>query len=168
MALFMAGVPRSEEASPGRKWAVIATIAAGLVFTQTLGLFIMFGYGWIPLVGLGMVLICTAWLVATGTRRARSLELLVFTGAGLSRRAWKSELRVGFMPWTRGESVHIKSVSSVWQKLAIHRTDAHGKVQRLFECGFRCPRDQIEWVQRTIESLVRGEQIQASSHAQPQ
>ncbi len=154
--LLTAGVAVTEFGRPGRTVAMIGTLAGWGIMTQPVVWFVFIGMGmfWLAVALLLALIGVSVWLIVTRPRRSSTIERLVFTRGGVGRAAWRSWRPAGFIEWTRDEHVHIKSVSTVWQKLIIQRPTESGRAAKIIEFGFRCRREHVGLVKQIVEAMV--------------
>lgn len=160
-ALLTAGLPQVEFGSSGRRWVLFFTVCGWVPITHPATWFLCIGHGmlWMPLLTLVAVAASSAWLIATGPRRTRVTERVVFTRSGIGRTAFGAPQQLGFIAWTHEEVVQARSVGTVWQKLIIRRPTASGRSPRVFEYGFRCQREHLELVRAVVEAMALGTEL---------
>ncbi len=158
--LCCAGVPRSVETRVWRRVAWGFIFISGFLFLQLWGLMIMFLGGLFTLAAFTLVLVATVAMFATGRRKSRTTERLVFSWGGIGRSSWGvRDAESEIMEWPASVSVRVTPVGMVWQKLRIDEIDGGRRKSRFFECGFRCERERGPWVEATIRALSRGEAV---------
>ena len=152
-ALLIAGVPRVEDTNPWRRLAFVVLAIAVFAFSQ--GLFILgqfFGFLAMAFI-FGVIVASIIALVVTSPTKKHSVERIAFTRAGFGRAAWGGEYDMRFVAWTGREEIRSKPIGTVWQQLTIRATNDMNKSKRVFEAGFRCRREELDWVCRAIEAL---------------
>lgn len=155
--LWIAGVPRRSETRLWRRaaWAVVIVIV--FVMTQLWPFFFLTGEGIVAGIVLLGTIVAGVALARTGRARKHTVERIVFSKGGISRAEWRRPgAPTEVMLWPREMYVRVVPVGTVWQKLIVEDHEAGRK--RYFECGFRCERERLAWVQRTILALARGEE----------
>lgn len=152
-ALLIAGVPRLENTNPWRRLAFVVLAIAVFAFSQ--GLFILgqfFGFLAMAFI-FGVIVVSIIALVVTSPTKKHSVERIAFTRAGFGRAAWRGEYDTRFVPWTGREEIRPKRVGTVWQQLTIRAPNDMNKPKRVLEAGFRCRREELDWVCSAIEAF---------------
>ncbi len=153
--LVVHGVAKVQETVTWRRWAWIALIVLGAVYSQTVVLFIFSS----PIVGLllfAMLLAGVAGMVVSGSSAKQGSERFVFTPAGISRTPAWTEGTPQFQPWGAETRADLRRVGAVWYRLRL--TDyGSGKPVTLLDAGVRCRDDDRQWVASTLDRFVRGE-----------
>ena len=158
-AIFIAAVPKIEEANPWRRTAFIVLAVGVMLLSQffvLLGMVVGFA---IMLVLLAGALLGVGAMIVTSRAKKRSIERIAFTHAGLGRAAWGREFGETFTPWRGDEVLESKHIGSVWQRLTIKAPKPGGLFDTIFECGFRCQREELDWICYAIQAMAHGEPI---------
>jgi hypothetical protein len=160
-AVLIAGVPSVEDANPWRRLAFVVLVIAVFVFTQGLTILgNMIGFmamAWIFVV----IVVSIIAVIVTSPTKKRSVERVAFTRAGFGRAAWGGQYDGRFILWTGRESVKTKQIGSVWQKLTVFTVNDQNKTKRIFETGFRCRREEIDWIGAAIEAMSKCQAVPA-------
>ncbi|HED54247.1 MAG TPA: hypothetical protein ENJ00_08605 [Phycisphaerales bacterium] len=158
-AVYIAGVPKFEDPNPWRRAAFIILAVAATLLSQFFFLIgVLVGF-LISLLVLAGVLIAVFAFVVTSRSKKRSIERITFTRAGIGRAAWGREFGDVFIPWRGDEVVEPKSVGTVWQHLTIKTPKVGGLFHSIFECGFRCRREELIWIRHAIQSMAHDEPL---------
>jgi hypothetical protein len=151
------GLAKSQERRPWRRACWVAIGIYGLLFSQGFMLLLMWGYGWLAVFGLFVLVASIVAMLLTGTSSKSAVECFAITTAGLGRSSPKgAEASRSFEPWRGSVEVEMRRVGAVWYKIRLYQRQ-DGQLQTLLEAGVRCPDADREWVYAAIRETVNTE-----------
>lgn len=164
----LVGVPRRTERHLWRRlvWGVL--IVFGIGFSQTWAMFAFSGHFGTVVILFVVLLAACILMWRTGVTRSRAVERVLFTWGGIARSEWRRrDAPTELMEWPEQMYVRTRSVGTVWQKLTIEDHGQGVRERNYFECGFRCRREDLEWVKDCILAVSRGEAVTGSHVPDP-